>query len=300
MNAPTPFPYLNLLYEERDALAILTDLAHANGWMLDVDGCLVKTSKAGGAGGKAIEGAAQLLDWLRRNERDFVICTNASQRTVATYAAHLRDIGLDIADHEMMTAATAAGDTIARAHPGGRVLVVGDEGMIEAVRSSGLEVVPPDTTNADAVVVGAADNYTSANLNAACLSITDHGAPLYTSVASPWFHGGVKRSIAVSSAIARAIASVTGVQPIVCGKPSKELGESLRTRLGGGNGRMVIVGDATQAEMVLAHGMDAMSVLVLSGATHAGDLPGLPPDQQPHWVAQDVGELVDQLRPIIP
>ena len=300
MNAPTPFPYQNALFDNRDAHDILHDLAHANGWMLDVDGCLVKTSKAGGAGGKAIEGAAQLLEWLRRNERDFVICTNASQRTVASYAAHLRDIGLDIADHEMMTAATAAGDAIARAHPGGRVLVVGDDGMIEAVRSAGLEVVPPNTTNADAVVVGAADNYTSSNLNAACLSIADHGAPLYTSVTAPWFHGGIKRSIAVSSAIAMAISSVTGVQPIVCGKPSKTLGESLRTRLGGGNGRVVIVGDATQAEMVLAHDMNAMGVLVLSGAPQASDLPRLPPEQQPHWVAHDVGELINQLRPIVP
>ncbi|HWK61562.1 MAG TPA: HAD hydrolase-like protein [Eoetvoesiella sp.] len=300
MTKALAFPYRDVLYENRDARSILTDLAHANGWMLDVDGCLVKTSKAGGAGGKAIEGAARLLDWLRRNERKFVVCTNASQRTVATYAAHLRDIGLDIADHEMMTAATAAGDTIARAHPGARVLVVGDEGMAEAVRGSGLDVVAPDTSDADAVVVGAADNYASANLNAACISIADHGAALYTSVSSPWFHGGVNRSIAVSSAIAHAIASVTGVQPIVCGKPSKELGQSLRRRLGGGNGQIVIVGDAAQAEMALARDMDAMGVLVLSGATQAKDLPDLPSGQQPHWIAHDVGELVNQLQSIVP
>ncbi|ROT45894.1 HAD family hydrolase [Pusillimonas sp. NJUB218] len=289
-----------MLFEKREEQAILTDLAYANGWMLDVDGCLVKTTKAGGAGGHAIGGAAKLLDWLRRNERKFVICTNASQRTVATYASHLRSIGLDIADHEMMTAATAAGETIARAHPGGRILVVGDEGMLEAIRSAGLEVTPPDASNADAVVVGAADTYSSANLNAACLSIADHGAPLYTSVSSPWFHGGVKRSIAVSSAIAQAIASVTGVQPIVCGKPSRELGESLRLRLSGGNSQIVIVGDAAPAEMRLARGMGAMGVLVLSGATQADELSGLPVDQQPHWVVQDIDELADQLQRVIP
>lgn len=298
MNAPGPF--FDMLYEKRDDQAILADLAYAGGWMLDVDGCLVKTTKAGGAGGKAIQGAAQLLDWLRRNERNFVICTNASQRTVATYAAHLRSIGLNIADHEIMTAATAAGETIARAHPGGRILVIGDDGMFEAIRSVGLEIAEPDASNADAVVVGAADTYNAASLNAACLSIADHGATLYTSVASPWFHGGVKRSISVSSAIAQAIASVTGIQPIVCGKPSKELGNSLRLRLGGGNNRIVIVGDAAQAEMALARSMDAMGVLVLSGATQAGDLPDLPQDQRPHWVAQDVGELINQLQRVVP
>ncbi|WP_397475897.1 HAD-IIA family hydrolase [Pusillimonas sp.] len=284
----------------RDAANILADLARADGWMLDVDGCLVRTSKAGGAGGQLIEGAAQLLDWLRRHERQFVICTNASQRTVATYAAHLRHIGLDIADHEMMTAATAAADTIARAHPGARVLVVGDEGMVEAVRAAGLELADSDASDAQAVVVGAADHYNSSNLNAACLSIADHGAPLYTSVASPWFHGGVKRSIAVSSAIARAIASVTGASPIVCGKPSPELGAGLRRRLGGPDSRIVIVGDAAAAEIVLARQMGALGVLVLSGATHADALPHLPDEQRPHWVAKDVGELFKQLHSVVP
>lgn len=268
--------------------------------MLDVDGCLVRTSRAGGAGGQAIEGAAQLLDWLRRHGRRFVVCTNASQRTVASYASHLRDIGLDIADDEMMTAATTAGDAIARAHPGARVLVVGDEGMVEAVRAAGLQVADSAACDAQAVVVGAADHYDSSNLNAACLSIADHGAPLYTSVASPWFHGGVKRSIAVSSAIAGAIASITGVAPIVCGKPSPQLGAGLRQRLGGASSRIVIVGDTTAAEMVLAHGMNALGVLVLSGATQADALPGLPPEQRPHWISKDVGELVAQLQTVMP
>jgi len=277
---------------------ILQALVRADGWMLDVDGCLVRTSKAGGAGGTAIDGAVQLLEWLRRHGKDFVICTNASQRPVGTYAAHLRKLGLDVGDDEMMTAATAAADYIAAHHRGARVLVVGDTGLEEALRERDLGLAPPDATNADVVVVGAADSYRAATLNGACLSVADRGAAFYVTVDTPWFHGGVGRSVASSSAMAAAIAAVTGVRPQVCGKPSQAIGEVLRTRLGGAGRRLVVVGDMASIEVRLAHQMGALGILVMSGGTSAQELPLLPPAHRPHLVAQDVGELIRQMKAI--
>ncbi|MEW9586156.1 HAD hydrolase-like protein [Paraburkholderia sp. DGU8] len=279
---------------------VVQQLVQADGWVLDVDGCLVRTGTAGGAGGEAIEGAAELLAWLRRHGKGFVVCTNASQRPVRTYAGHLREIGLDISDHEMMTAATAAADYIATHHPGGKVLAVGDTGLQEALQEKGLTLAASDATNADVVVVGAADSYQSTTLNGACLSIVDHGAPLYVSVDTPWFHGGIKRSIASSSAIAAAIAHVTGVAPKVCGKPSFAIGEVLRRRLGGAGRRLVVVGDMASIEIQLAHQMDALGVLVLSGGTPETALPDLPQEQRPDWFGRDVGALIRQLKSIQP
>lgn len=275
-------------------------MAHADGWMLDVDGCLVRTNRAGGAGGDLIDGAVRLIDWLRRNQRKFVICTNASQKPVSAYAAHLREMGLDIADTEMMTAGSAAIDYIALHHPGARVQVVGDASLINAVQQQGLVAVAPDDPDADVVVVGSADYYATANLNAACLAIADHNAAFYVAVSMPWFYGGIRRSIATSSAIAGAITSVTGVKPQVCGKPSEAIGEVLRERLGGKDSEIVIVGDMASIEVLLAHRMKALGALVLSGGTREDDLAGLPPEHQPHWFGADVGELVRQISQIVP
>lgn len=277
----------------------LRKLIDADGWMLDVDGCLVRTSKAGGAGGEAIAGAAELLGWLRRHGKRFVVCTNASQRPVKTYAAHLREMGLDVADGEMMTAATATADYIAMTHPGARVLVVGDAGLSEAIAERGLTLASPNAADADVVAVGAADSFTSASINGACLSIADRGAPLYVSVDTPWFHGGVKRSVATSSAIAAAIGWVTGVKAQVCGKPSKAIGEVLRARLGGEGASLVVVGDMASIEVQLAHQMGALGVLVMSGGTSASQLPHLPPEHRPHWHGRDVGELVQQMKAVL-
>jgi len=272
----------------------------ADGWVLDVDGCLVRTARAGGMGGRAIMGAAEVLGWLRRHGKPFVVCTNASQRTAAQYAAHLRELGLDVRDNELMTAATAAAAYVARTHPGERVLVLGDEGLADAMRGEGVTLVEGDAQQPSVVVVGAADRYTTAALNAACLAVADRDAAFYVTVDTPWFHGGLGKSVCASSAIAHAIAAITGRRPTVCGKPSPALGAVLRDRLGGAGRRLVVVGDVASIEVQLAHLMGALGVLVLSGATSAADVPALPAEHTPHLCVDDVGHLFRNMSAIEP
>ncbi len=267
-------------------------ITRAQGWVLDVDGCLVRTKSPGGAGGTPIPGAQQLLHWLRAHDRDFVICTNASQRSVSQYASHLRAIGLDIADHEMITAATAAAAHIAARHPGTRTLAIGDQGLEEALREQQVEAAYPGGPPAGVVVVGAADAYTTDKLNAACLAVADHDAALYVTVDTPWFYGGMGRSVCASTAVAYAITAITGRRPEVCGKPSAAIAQVLRDRLGVHSGDIVVVGDSASIEIQLAHTMGALGVLVFSGETTASGFAGLPPELRPHLHVSDVGALL--------
>ncbi|MFT3817239.1 MAG: HAD-IIA family hydrolase [Rubrivivax sp.] len=280
--------------------AVVQAAVQSDGWVLDVDGCLVRTARAGGMGGRPIDGAADLLRWLRRHGKPFIVCTNASQRTAAQYAAHLRELGLDVRDGELMTAATASAAHVARAHPGEPVLVLGDEGLADAMRAEGVTVVEGDSPRPGVVVVGAADRYTTAALNAACLAVADHGAAFYVTVDTPWFHGGLGKSVCVSSAIAHAIAGITGRQPVVSGKPSPALGAVLRDQLGGDTQRLVVVGDVASIEIRLAHLMGALGVLVLSGGTAAADVPALPAEHTPHLCVDDVGALFREMAALAP
>jgi len=272
----------------------------ADGWVIDVDGCLVRTARAGGVGGHAIDGAVDLLAWLRRHGKPFVVCTNASQRTAAQYATHLRELGLDVRDDEFMTAATASAAHVARTHPGEPVLVLGDEGLTDAMRVEGVLVAESDAQRPSVVVVGTADRYTTTAINAACLAVADRNAAFYVTVDVPWFHGGLGKSVCVSSAIAHAIAGITGRQPTVSGKPSPALGAVLRERLGGDGRRLVVVGDVASVEIRLARLMGAFGVLVLSGGTTAEEVPALPAEHTPDLCLADVGELFRKMAAIAP
>jgi HAD superfamily hydrolase (TIGR01450 family) len=265
-------------------------IADTTAWVIDVDGCLMRTARAGGAGGEPFPLAAELLASLKAAGHRVLVCTNASQRTPAQYATHLRSVGLDIADDELVTAGSAAADYIAAHHPGATVLAVGAEGLAEPLRACGLSVIDPaDHAIADVVVVGAADGYSTALINAACVAV-DAGAPLYATVVEPWFHGGVGKSVAMSAAMAHAIGWTTGVTPRVLGKPSPALAETLLSRLGGTPDSVAVVGDAT-VEIELARLMGARSVLVLSGATSVAQLDALRGRDRPDLALADVTEL---------
>jgi NagD protein len=264
--------------------ATLLAIARAPGWVLDVDGCLVRTAAAGGFRGSTMPGAPAFIRWLRDHGRQFVVCTNASQRPVREYAAHLRAIGLDVADHEMMTAATAAAAHIAKVHPRARTLAIGDRGLHDALRERQVDVCDSTARSAGVVVVGGA-----------CLAVADNNAALYVTAEAPWFHGGIERTVSASAAIARAIAAITGCQARMCGKPSLSIAQLLSDQLEPADGDIVVVGDSAEAEMKLAHIMGARGVLVFSGATSASDVANLPADQRPHLCADDVGQFREML-----
>ncbi len=272
------------------AAGVARELAGARGWVLDVDGCLVRTAEAGGEGGTAIAGALDFVRAIKGCGGRIVVCTNASLRTPEHYLAHLHHLGFPLEAAEFVTAGSAAAEYIARHHAGAAVLAVGEIGIVGPLRAQGVDVVEPaDAGRARVVLVGAAKNYSSAALDAACVAV-DAGAPFYVTVDTPWFYGGVGRAVSSASAIAAAVAWVTGRAPTTLGKPSVALGETLARRLGATGGQTVVVGDAT-IEIALARAMGARSVLVLSGATRAADVDRLAGSERPDVIVDDVGDL---------
>ncbi|KAE8765460.1 HAD-IIA family hydrolase [Georgenia thermotolerans] len=273
-------------------------LRSVRAWVLDVDGCLMRTARPGGAGGTPMPRAGDLVAALRRAGHAVVICTNASQRPPAEYAAHLREQGIDVPDEDFVTAGSAAADHVAAHHPGARVLPVGDVGLAGPLAARGVEIATPGGPLADVVVVGAASEYRTEVINAACLAV-DAGAALYTTVDTPWFHGGVGRSVTVSATIAHAIGWAAATSPQVLGKPSAFLAETLLRRLPGPPGRVAVVGDAS-AEIRLARAMGAVSTLVLSGAITPEKLAPLRGADRPDVVLDDVAALYDLLSESLP
>jgi HAD superfamily hydrolase (TIGR01450 family) len=277
-----------------------SDLATINAWVLDVDGCLVRTEKAGGTGGVPIEGAVEFVQALHDAGHAVRVVTNASQKSPRRYAQHLRDIGFAIRDDQFMTAGSAAAAFLKNTFDGKRILVLGEDGILDPLAELGMETSCDNPEGVAAVIVGAVDLVTAAQLNAACIAVADNDAKLYVTVDTPWFHGGKQRSICVSAAVAHSITWVTGVEPEVLGKPSIALGETLLLELGGAATHIAVVGDAP-AEITLAKKMGARSITVLTGALTREKLKdsATRPDGllNPDLVVGSVADLIPHLSP---
>ncbi len=246
-------------------------LAEAGGWILDVDGTLMKSARPGGEGGKAIDGAAELIAELREKGKRVVICTQVSNQTPHECAAGLAAAGLPVTDEDLVTAGSGAAIILGEKYPGGRVLALGAQGLTGPLQEAGLELVVSDGEDRiDAVMVGNADAYPAWWIDSACRAIQS-GAGFYTTTDDFWFNGGCGSFVAPTAAIAAAIEAVVGLKATVIGKPSVLLGGVLLKKLGLEAHDVVVVDDNIPHGIKLAQDIGALSVMPLTGASTRED-----------------------------
>src|SRR4051794_32019140 len=175
-------------------------------WVLDLDGVVWLA-------GRAIPGAADALAKLRAAGEQVVFLTNNSGPTLAEQAAKLTAAGVQAAPDEVVSSATAAAGLL---DPGQRVLVVGGDGVREALAGAGAKLVD-DWRQADAVVVGRTLEFDFAMLDCAARAVRG-GARYIGTNGDPTFPtpDGLEPG---AGALLAAVTAASGRQPEVAGKP---------------------------------------------------------------------------------
>ena len=133
--------------------------------LLDLDGVVY-------LGDVAVPGAVEALAGAERLGLGRVFVTNNASRTPGTVARQLVGLGIAAEAADVVTSAEAAADRLARLlPPAARVLVVGGEGLLEAVRQRGLTAVSSAEDGPTAVVQGFAPTTTWQMLMEACVAV---------------------------------------------------------------------------------------------------------------------------------
>jgi HAD superfamily hydrolase (TIGR01450 family) len=266
-----------VLGTSKEALCRGYDLA-----MLDLDGVVYIS-------GEAVPGAASHLAAAREAGMRLAFITNNAARTPARVAAHLRDLGVEAQENDVVTSAQAAARLLAdRFGEGARVVCLGSEGLEQVLRAAGLEPVGADD-DAEAIATGyGPDVRWSAIMRAAVrireglpwvASNTDHTIPTAFGVAPG--HG-------VQVAMLR---DFTGIEPVVAGKPERPLLDETVRRVGGR--RPLMVGDRLDTDIEGARRIGLDSLLVLTGVTGLAELVAAPEEVRPTYVAPDLGGLME-------
>jgi glycerol 3-phosphatase-2 len=245
------------------------------GWALDLDGVVWLDEQP-------IAGASEAVARLREAGEDVVFCTNLSSRPVAEMEDKLARHGI-AARGDVLTSAMAAATLV---EPGERVLVCAGAGVVEALEARGAVAVRDGP--ADAVVVGLHLDFDYDRLRAAAAAVRG-GARLIGTNADPTYPTS-DGLIPGGGAILAAVATASGVSPVVAGKPYEPMAALVRSRLGAGG---TVVGDRADTDGQLAHRLGYRFVLVLSGSTTASD----PDTGGADVVVADLASAVAQLLP---
>lgn len=250
---------------------------------IDLDGVLWR-------GERPIAGAPETVNALREAGKRVAFVTNNSSATPEAYAKRLADIGAPSDPADIVTSAHAVAELLPRTVPGirGRLAtVIGGEGLRDAVRSTGARVAEDaDSHDASLVVVGWDRDFTFDRLRAATLAIRS-GATFVASNTDATFPAadGLWPG---AGAIVAAIATATGVEPMVAGKPETTMLDVAADRLGGGPA--LAIGDRVETDIAAAQAAGWPSVLVMSGVT---DVPSLALARA--WPDYIIGRLSDLL-----
>jgi HAD superfamily hydrolase (TIGR01450 family) len=252
--------------------------------LLDLDGVVY-------VGPHAVEGAAAALGDVRAHGAQIAFVTNNAARTPEQVAAHLRELGVDASARDVVTSAPAAARMLADdLDDGDRVLVVGAEGLREAVRAVGLTPVDAVADGVRAVVQGFSPQTSWAMLDEACVAVRSGLRWVATNLDStlPTPRGPAPGNGALVEVVAR----TTGVRPEVAGKPARTLLDAAVERTHAQ--RALFVGDRLDTDMAAARAADMAGLHVLTGVSAVVDLLSAPPDQRPTFLAGGLGGLLER------
>ena len=271
MRAPTP-------RGSRDPLDTAYDAA-----LLDLDGVVY-------LGGAAIPGAAEALRKAGAAGMRLAYVTNNAFRTPAAIAELLTSFGVPAAKQDVVTSAQAAARLLAERLPAGApVLVVGGSGLRMAVRERGLCPVSTAAGQPRAVVQGYSPDISYSLLAEGGLAVAA-GALFVASNGDLTLPSRRGRQPGNGSLI-QVIATATGVQPLVAGKPEPPLHWESVLRTGARH--PLVVGDRLDTDIEGAHRVGADSLLVLTGVTGPAEAVLAPPSQRPTYLAEDLGGLLE-------
>ncbi|MGB6123894.1 MAG: HAD-IIA family hydrolase [Gordonia sp. (in: high G+C Gram-positive bacteria)] len=214
--------------------------------------------------------------------------TNNASRSPAEVREKLTSLGFPATAQQVVTSAQVGAQLVAETvEPGSKVLVVGSQALRQEIRDAGLEVVESADDDPVAVIQGHSPDTGWAQLSEGALAIR-RGAT--------WFATNVdttlptERGLLVGNgSMVAAVASATGAEPIVAGKPAAPIMRGALARTTGQ--RPLMIGDRLDTDIEGANTVGIDSLLVLSGVTTGVELLAAVVEQRPTYVAKDMSAL---------
>ncbi len=251
-----------------------------DGYLLDVDGVIW-------INGKEIPGSVETVNRLHDMGKAIVFLTNNSTKSRDEYVKALRDVGISwVGRNDIVSSAYVAARYLSGLAE--RCYVIGEAGLVGELRLAGLEVLDESSawsSGADAVVVGMDRNFNYMKLWTAMKLILEGSLYVATNTDRSF---PTERGLAPGAGtMVAAVSAGAGTEPIVVGKPSEHIfREALRSV---GDGKVLMIGDRAETDILGATKIGIDSAFVLSGAGKTEDLRAL--GLEPKYVAEDLKSL---------
>lgn len=261
-----------------DALCRVHDVA-----LLDLDGVVY-------VGADAVPGAREGLVAAEEAGMRVGYLTNNASRRPAVVADHLRELGMPVADDDVVITSAQAVARLIRDEvgAGATVLVAGGEGLLHCLQEVGLRTTHALDDSVDAVVQGFSADLAWTDLAEVSYAVHS-GVPWFASNADLTFPTA-RGTAPGNGSLVQAVANATRRRPVVAGKPERALFEESLERLA--PQAPLMIGDRIDTDIEGAVGAGIPSLAVLTGVSSLQDLADAPTGSRPDFVGPDLRSLL--------
>ncbi len=256
----------------------MENLRNKKGFICDMDGVIYH-------GNQILPGVKEFVEWLYRENKQFLFLTNNSGKTPMELSQKLKNMGLDVDESHFYTSALATAKFLSKQSPNCKCYVIGEPGLYSALYNEGITI---SETDPDYVVVGEVFNY---NYESVCkaVNLVRNGAKLIgtnSDVTGPTDNGNI---IPACRALISPIEMATGKEAYFVGKPNPLMMRTGLNMLGVHSNEAVMIGDRMDTDIVVGIEGGLDTVLVLSGVTSKEDIDHYA--YRPRLVLNGVGEI---------
>lgn len=255
----------------------MEQLRAKKGFICDMDGVIYW-------GGRLLPGVKEFVDWLYKENKEFLFLTNNSGQTPLELKLKLQSMGLDIDESHFYTSALATAKFVSEQSSRCSAYVIGEPGLVGALYQCGVAITDRDP---DYVIVGESQNY---NYEAICKAVTlvRSGSRLIgtnSDLTGPASRGIIPACRALISPIEMA----TGKQAYFVGKPNPLMMRTGLRLLGVHSEEAAMIGDRMDTDIVggIESGLDP--ILVLTGVTDRDEVGKFP--YRPRLILNGVGDI---------
>lgn len=254
------------------------DFKAKKGFICDMDGVLYH-------GNRILPGAAEFVQWLQRENKEYLFLTNNSGMTPKELQQKLARMGLEVPEEHFYTSALATAAFLKAQAPGCSAFVIGEAGLLNALYDAGITM---NDVNPDYVVIGEGRAYSLDTLTKA-VNLVIKGARLIG--ANSDVSGPIDQGIAPACrALTAPVEIATGKQAYFCGKPNPLMMRNGLNLLGCHSAEAVMIGDRMDTDVISGMESGMSTVLVLSGVSTRETVKAYA--YQPTMILEGVGDIV--------
>ena len=257
------------------------------GVIMDLDGCVYVADRP-------THGAVEALEKLRRLGIKTLYVTNNPGKTSEDCAEMLRRMGIRCDAEDFLTVGEATALYIYSRSGRSKVLVITENGVKEYCRRIGHKLLDlSEWMQAEYVIVGHDHEINYQKLTAGLRAILNGAVFIGTN--PDVTHPGRDGIEPGSGAIIAPFKAMTGIDPIIIGKPSEIIMDIALEKMEINVENVLVVGDRLDTDVKAGKSIGADTALVLTGITKKDDLAEVPEELKPTYVFRDLLELVQVL-----